>query len=108
MNDTILIIVLGILIIFVWFVLPQIRLRQDIPSLISIFREARAVGIENAKTIEQLRLEPPVGVRSFIRGSFHMQDALEALKKANIIQSTKDGRMFLSEENLALSKWSRK
>ena len=105
MNDTTLIIIMGILLLFVVFVLPQIRLRRDIPSLIRIFREAKAVGVKNAKTIEELRLKPPSGIRSLIRGSHHMQDALQVLNKANIIQSTEDGRMYLSEENLVSSKW---
>jgi len=105
MNDTTFTIIIGVILLFMLFVLPQIRLRRDIPSLIRIFREARAVGVKNAKTIEELRLEPPSGIRSFIRGSDHMQNTLRELMKANIIKSTEDGRMYLSEGDLASSKW---
>ena len=105
MNDTPSIIIMGILFIFVLFVLPQIRLRLDIPSLIRTFREAKAVGVKNAKTIEELKLEPPTGIRSFIRGSDHMQNAVQVLMKANIIQTTEDGKMYISEQDLASSKW---
>ena len=104
MSDTTLTIIIGILLLFVVFVLPEIRLRRNIPSLIRIFREAKAVDVKNAKTMEELRLEPPSMTRSLL-GGVPMQNALLVLKKAKIIQSTEDGKMYISEQDLASSKW---
>jgi len=105
MNDITLTILMGVVTLFVAFVLPQIRLRRDIPSLIRIFREARAIGVKNAKTTEELGLKPQRVTPFLFRVGDPMQTALKALKKSKVIQSTEDGKMYLSEEDLLTTKW---
>jgi hypothetical protein len=105
MNDITLGIIMGILLLFVVFILPEIRLRRNIPYLIRIFREAKADVAKNAKTVEELGLKPLSITHSLFGGGIPVQNALQVLKQAKIIQSTEDGKMYLSEENLASSKW---
>jgi hypothetical protein len=105
MSDTTVILILVALLLFVMFVLPQLRLRIAVPSVIRLFRQSNAVGIENAKTIEELGLKPKSMGQAIIRGQDYKMTALAVLKKAEVIQSTEDGKLYLSEENLEHSRW---
>ena len=105
MNDTTSLIILVVLLLFVMFVLPQLLLRRAIPSLIRIFRERNAVGADNAKTSEELGLKPRTVTQSLFKGRDYKVTALQVLKNANVIQSTEDGKLYLSEANLSSSKW---
>ena len=105
MSDTTIIVILVVFLLFVMFVLPQLLLRRAIPSVIRILRQGKAVGIENAKTIEELGLKPKNIAQAIFRGRDYKITALQVLRNANIIQSTEDGKLYLSEENLSNSKW---
>jgi hypothetical protein len=105
MSDTTVILILVALLLFVMFVLPQLRLRIAVPSVIRLFRQSNAVGVKNAKTIEELGLKPKSVGQAIIRGQDYKMTALEVLKKAEVIQSTEDGKLYLSEEKLSNSKW---
>jgi hypothetical protein len=98
-------VILVSLMLFVMFILPQLLLRRAIPSIIRIFRQGNAVGIENAKTFEELGLKPKNMAQAIFRGREYKVTALEVLKNANVIQTTEDGKLYLSEENLSNSKW---
>jgi hypothetical protein len=105
MSDTTVMLILVAVLLFLVFILPQLRLRISIPSIIRLFRRSNAVGINNAKTIEELGLKPKNIGQAIIRGQDYKMTALEVLKKAQVIQNTEDGKLFLSEENLSNSKW---
>lgn len=105
MDDPILMIGMAVLFIVFTFVLPQLRLRKDIPNMIRFFREAKAVGIKNAKTEDELGLSPKAGGMSLFGGGDPAQKALQALKKDRIIKSTEEGKLYLSQEDLFESKW---
>ena len=105
MSDTTIIIILVVVMIFVMFILPQLLLRRAIPSVIRIFRQGNAVGIENAKTIEDLGLKPKNIAQAIFRGREYKITALQVLRNANVIQSTEDGKLYLSEKDLSNSKW---
>ena len=105
MSDTTIIVILVVLMLFVMFVLPQLLLRRAIPSVIRIFRQGKAVGIENAKTVEELGLKPKSMAQAIFRGREYKITALQVLRNANIIQGTEDGKLYLSEKDLSSSKW---
>jgi hypothetical protein len=105
MSDTSVIVILVVLMLFVMFILPQLLLRRAIPSVIRIFRQGNAVGIENAKTIEELGLKPKSVAQGILRGHEYKITALQVLRNANVILDTEDGKLYLSEENLSNSKW---
>jgi hypothetical protein len=105
MSDTTVIFILVGLMLFVMFILPQLLLRRAIPSVIRVFRQGKAVGVENAKTVEELGLKPKSMAQAIFRGREYKITALEVLRNANVIQSTEDGKLYLSEENLSNSKW---
>ena len=105
MNDTTSLIILVVLLLFVMFGLPQFLLRRAIPAVIRIFRQNNAVGADNAKAIEELGLKPATFTQSLFKGRDYKVTALQALKDANVIRSTEDGKLFLSEADLSNSKW---
>ena len=105
MSDTTVIVILVALMLFVMFILPQFLLRRAIPSLIRIFRQGKAVGIENAKTVEELGLKPKSMAQAIFRGREYKITALQVLRNANVIQSTEDGKLYLSENDLSNSRW---
>ncbi len=105
MSDTTIMLILVVLLLFVMFVLPQLRMRIAVPSVIRLFRQSNAVGIKNAKTIEELGLKPKNMGQAIIKGQDYKMTALQVLKKAEVVQSTEDGKLYLSEENLSNSRW---
>jgi hypothetical protein len=106
MNETTILILFTVLLLLLMFVLPQILLRRAITTTIRVFRQSNAAGAQNAKTIDELGLRPKSMPQAIFRGSQYRITALQVLRNANVIQSTEDGKLYLSEENLSNSRWS--
>ena len=85
------------------FIVPRWLLRRAARKVIRIFREYNATDVKNAKTIDELGLRP----RSMMERMFSRRDykpyALSGLMRAEIINRTEDGRLYLSEEKLMTS-----
>jgi len=103
MSNAIFIVLILLFILFALFVVPQWRLRRAIHQVIRIFREHNAIGIDNSKTIDELGMTSPGILERMLRGRDYKQYALRALMKAEIVQTTEDGRLYLSEEKLLAS-----
>lgn len=87
------------------FVLPQFFIRRAIRSVIRVFEQHNAIGVKNAKTIEELGLAPkPMFQRMFSRRDYKPQ-ALQALIHADVVQVTETGKLYLSEQSLLSTKW---
>ena len=84
-----------------FFVLPRIRIRRAVSQVVAIFERSSALDVRSAKTIDELGLRPP----TFLEGMMRMRDfkpyALQILMKADIIQQTDGGRLYLSQDKLA-------
>ncbi len=105
MNDSIALIIMVALLLIVLVALPQLTLRRAIPSLIRIFRERDAVGADNAKTPGELGIQQTTFTQTLFRGRDDKVNALQVLKEARVVQTTGDGKLYLSEDHLATSKW---
>jgi hypothetical protein len=66
--------------------------------VIEIFREHKAVGIHQAKTIDELGLRPPGLIERFGRMRDYKRTALNLLVKAEAIRMTQDGKLYIPEE----------
>jgi len=111
MNETTTTIILLAIVLIALFVIPQLRVRSAISSVIRTFKQANAIDENSAKTPQELGLKMDVPAPSTfggLGGGDPKQTALKELRDANIIQSTSDGRLFLSEARLAASKWGSK
>ena len=101
MNETLFLILLGIAFILVIIFVPQLLIKRAIPKVIRAFRNNNAVGEKNARTLEELGLKPKGMLENMWRTRDYKPKALQFLISANIIQMTEDGKLYLSEEDLA-------
>ena len=111
MDETTTTIILLAIVLIALFLVPQLRVRSAISSIIRIFRQANAINESNAKTLDELGLKITVSAPSSfggLTGGDPKQTALKELQDAHIVQSTPDGKLFLSEANLANSRWGKK
>ena len=105
MNDTLMVILLIIVFVLVALVLPQFMVMRTAPKVIRIFRQNNAVGAKNAKPIEELGLKQRSMIENMLRRRDYKPRALQLLLSANIVQMTEDGKFYLDEESLAMTKW---
>ena len=99
-NTIIIIVLLVVLGLLMMFVVPRWRLKRANRQVIQIFREHNAIDIKNAKMIDELGLRPRGMMEGMFRGRDYKPYALSILMRAEIIQRTEDGRLYLSEEKL--------
>lgn len=80
-------------------------LKRAIKQVVNSFREHDATGIRSAKTVAELELAP----KSFFRRQMGLRDykphALQLLMSNDIIRATRDGKLYLSEDKLADSRF---
>ena len=76
------------------------RGRRSISKVVEIFRQHNALGISDAKTVEELGLEKPDFVKRVVRGRDFRQYALQILIKRGVIYVTEDGRLYMLENKL--------
>jgi hypothetical protein len=66
--------------------------------VLEIFQNKNAIGMHQAKTIDELGLRPP----SFVEKLFHFKDykqnALKLLTQAGIVFMTEEGKLFIPQE----------
>ena len=107
MSGILILVLLAARFMLLMLVLPQLFIKRAIPSVIRIFRQHNAVGVRGAKTVDELGLNPKSYMERIGRLRDYKPRALQLLIRADIIQMTEDGKLYLSEENLALTKWNR-
>ena len=96
---------IGFLIIFfiVAFLIQQWLLKRALKEVVAIFQKNRATTPENARTLEELNLQP----LGFLRtpGTFRNFNhrVVETLSNTGIVIVTEDQRYYLSESALAKS-----
>jgi len=99
-------IILTIILIWTMLLRPRRRAKQAIPSIIQVFRDHNAVGLRNAKTIDELGFE--FKTPRMFRVPDYRLTALSSLIKATVIQLTEEGKLYLYKENPAAAKRKRK
>jgi len=75
-------------------------MRRAARQVIKIFRENNATDSKNARMIDDLGLRPAGALERMMRRRDYKPYALNALMKAEIVQATEDGKLYLSEEKL--------
>ena len=76
------------------------RIRSAVSRVIGIFQEHKAIGIHQAKTIDELGLRPPGFVERLGRLRDYKQTALKLLLKAEAIRMTEEGKLYIPEEKM--------
>jgi len=85
-------------------VIPMSLNKRAIIQVIKRLRQQGALDIESAKTIDELRLNPPTFRERIMRFRDYKPAALQGLIRVGIVQVTEDGKVFLSEEKLKTTK----
>ena len=102
-NSILIIVLVFILLILARLFIPRWRIKRAAHQVIRIFRAYNAIGIKNAKTVDELGLKPRAMLEMMFRGRDYKQYALSALMKAEIIKRTEDEKLYLLEDKLAAS-----
>ncbi|HUU64866.1 MAG TPA: hypothetical protein VMW37_02020 [Dehalococcoidales bacterium] len=105
MNDVLFIVLMVLLFIAVVLVVPQWMLSRNVPKVIRIFRQRNAVGEKNAKTIEELGLQPKSMFQRMLNRRDYKPQALQFLIRATVVDMTEEGKVYLNEETLMQTKW---
>ena len=108
MSDVAIIVILAVIALLALLVLPDLLTRRAIPSVLRTFREHSATGISSAKTMDELGLSSRTMIERLTKPRDYRLRALQFLIRVNIIQVTEDGKLYLSEDNLAATKWKRR
>lgn len=103
MENVIIIVLIVVLALLALFVIPVWRLKRATRQVIRIFIELSATSVKNAKTLDELGLRPRGRLEGMLRTRDYKPQALDGLWKAEIVQTTEDGRLYLSEERLIAS-----
>ena len=103
--EVVVLIAIIIVAILAMFYIPRFMINRAIRSVIRILRGSDAVTMREAKTVEELGL----AAKPFIQRAFKLRDykpyALQILRNAGIVQATENGRLYLDEGRLQISKW---
>ena len=75
--------------------------KRAVGQVIAIFQKHNAIGIQQAKTVDEMGLTPPNLMDRFTRMRDYKQNALSILMKADIVQATEEGKLFISAQKLA-------
>ena len=96
---------LTVLLTLLFFVLllglPVILNRRAASQVISLFKKNQALGIDSARTIDELGLRPAGFSQRLVSMRDYKPRALEALVKSQVVRITEDDRLYLDEEKLA-------
>ena len=76
------------------------RIRSAVSRVIEIFQQHKAIGIQQAKTIDELGLRPPGMLERFGRLRDYKQTALKLLLKGEAIRITEEGKLYIPEEKI--------
>ena len=81
--------------------IQSLLLRRAISQVIQTFCRYNALGVTNAKEVEEMGLTPPRMIQRLIRLRDYKPYAIQLLQQAGIIRVTEDGRAHMTEEKLS-------
>lgn len=109
-QDVLFILAAGILLLLAFLWIPQWMIKRNARKVIRIFRENNAIGIQNAKTMEELGIRQHSMLKTFQpRELFGRRDwktaALDFLIQSNVVMVTEEGKLYITETSLADAPW---
>jgi hypothetical protein len=85
--------------------LPRYLVMRAVPHVIRMFRKAGAVGFANAKYPHEIGFKEKGMLERVMSRRDYKPAALQGMIKAEIIRTTPEGKLYLSEEALAKTRW---
>ena len=80
--------------------IQSLLVKRAISQVIKIFCRYNALGVKNAKTVEEIGLTPPSLIQRLTRLRDYRPYALQILQQAGILHMTEDGKFYMTEEKL--------
>ena len=100
MDGTLYIVLIVIAIILFWLFIPRFLIKRAISQVIKTFQYHNALNAKDARTIDELGLTPPTFSQRMFRTRDYKPQALDLLMRGEIVLTTEDGRLYLSQEKL--------
>ena len=102
--------ILFIILIILLFILsvifiPYWLIMRAVPKVIKAFRQKNALSAKNALHMDELELKHKSIFRRMFARRDYRENALQFLIRSDVVDITEEGKFFLNEEKLALSKW---
>lgn len=104
-RDILFILAIGIIGVVTWVLTQQWMMKRSSRQVIHIFRKYNAIGIQNAKTVEELGLKRRPRLQSMFRRRDWKPQALAFLIHNNVVFTTEDGKLYITEESVASATW---
>jgi hypothetical protein len=79
--------------------IPAFLMKRAIAEVRRIFDKHGAIGVENAKTVNELGLTPPGLLERLTKPRDYKPRALQYLKQAGEVLMTEDGKLYMLKEN---------
>lgn len=99
-TDVLLLIAIIALGLLAWILIPAWMTRRNVAKVIRIFREKNAIGVQNARTIEELGLAPKSMLQRMSGPRDWKPRALDLLIQAKVVLAREDGRLYIPEGSL--------
>ena len=99
-SNLIFTVVIFLALIVLAFYISAKMTRRAVFKVIEIFRKHQATGIQQARTIEELGLNPPSFLERVLRPRDYKQNALKILIRGEIIRITEDGKLYIPQEKI--------
>jgi hypothetical protein len=80
--------------------IPALLTKRAAHKVINVFCRYEALNPKKAKNLEELGLSPLGFFERIGRMRDYKPYAIRALKQAKVVRTTKDGRLYMAEENL--------
>ena len=104
-KDVMYLLAVGMLVLLAWLLIPTWMIKRNIREVVHIFQKKNAIGIQNAKTIEELGLKPKSMLQRILRGRDWKPQALDLLVQTNVVLMREDGKLYITEGSLASATW---
>ena len=90
------ILIIGAVLAFLY--IPAFLVKRAIAKVRETFYRHGAIGVENAKTVEELGLTPPSFMERLTRPRNYKPRALQYLKQAGEVLMTGDGKLYMVKQ----------
>jgi len=104
-REILLFLALGILMLIALLVVPGWMIKRNMSKVIQILQLEGAIGIQNAKTLEELGLVPKTMIQNMFGRRDWKPKALDLLIQTNVVLITEDGKLYITKESLASATW---
>ena len=99
-NSVVLVVLFFIVLLVVGALVSRWKIKRAMREVVRAFREQSATTSRSAKTADELGLRPQGRMAGMFRGRDYKPNALSMLMKADIVLTTEDGELYLSEDKL--------